>query len=221
MRRSLIHSFFNHHIVTNNTRVALSEFPNSIGGKMRKYIFILSLVFFIQFNSSVNSQSLKLGFRFEPAILISEQNNSSSISFTPYSFYLTTILEPFKDFGFELRAGYFLGGEYYGGFELGAFARWMILSSKFYVIGGVVNHSNDILGSHNGGSGLSKNILYKSIGIGFQKDSKLSFDLMYYFTNDKDYAYSSVYYSYGNYRFENKQMNGILKVGFSLAWDIL
>ena len=188
---------------------------------MRKYIFILSLLIFIQFSSTVNSQSLKIGFRFEPAILLSEQNNSSSISFTPYSFYLTTIFEPIKNLGFELRPGYFLGGEYYGGFELGAFARWMILSSKFYVIGGVTNHSNDILGSHNGGSGLSKNILYKSIGIGFQKDSKLGIDLMYCFTNDKDYAYSNVYDSHGSYRFENKKMNSILKIAFSLSWDIL
>jgi len=202
-------------------RVVYQNFLNSIGERMQKYIFILLFIIFINLGSIVNSQTLRIGFRLEPAILISSQDNSSSISFTPYSFYLTTILEPIENLGFELRPGYFLGGEYYGGFELGAFARWMIPSSKFYIIGGVINHSNDILGSHNGGSGLSKNILYKSIGVGFQKDSKLGIDLIYYFTNDKDYAYSSVYYSYGNYGFENKRMNGILKVGFSLAWDIL
>jgi hypothetical protein len=97
----------------------------------------------------------------------------------------------------------------------------MILSSNYYLIGGINNHINSWLGSHNGGSGFAKNILYKGIGIGYQKDSKLSIDLTYYFTNDKDFAYSRIYVSYGNNRIENKKMNGILKIGFSLAWDIL
>lgn len=188
---------------------------------MNRYVVIFASLIFMQLNSSVKSQSLRIGFRYEPAVLISEQNNSSSVAFTPYSIYLTTFVETFKGLGLELRPGYILGGEYYGGFELGAFARWMIYESKFYLIGGLNNHSNSILGSHNGGSGLAKNILFTGIGVGFQKDSKLSIDLMYYFTSDKDFAYSIVYDSYGKYRLENKRMNGILKIGFSLVWDLL
>ena len=170
---------------------------------------------------TIKSQSLKFGFRIEPTIMLIEQNNLSSIAFTPYGMYLTAIVMPVDGLSFEVRPGYFLGGEYYGGFEFGVFARWMILSSRYYMILGLNNHSNSMLGSHNGGSCFSKNILYKGIGIGFQKDSKLSFDLMYYITDNKEFAYSRVYDSYGNTRYENKKMKGILKIGFSLAWDIL
>ena len=182
---------------------------------------LVFLLFMIFGSLTIKSQSLKLGFRIEPTIMITEQNNSSSIAFTPYAMYLTAIVMPIDGLSFEVRPGYILGGEYYGGFEFGAFARWMILQSRFYLIGGINNHSNSMIGSHNGGSGFSKSILYKGIGVGFQKDSKLSIDLMYYFTNDKDFAHSLIYDSYGNMRFENKRMNGILKVGFSLAWGVL
>jgi hypothetical protein len=185
----------------------------------KKPLVFLLLIIFV--SVTIKPQSLKLGFRIEPTIMITEQNNSSSIAFSPYAMYLTAIVMPVDGLSFEVRPGYFLGGEYYGGFEFGAFARWMIWQSRFYLIGGINNHSNSWLGSHNGGSGLSKNILYKGIGIGFQNDSKLDIDLMYYFTNDKDFAYLSIYNPHGYSRFENKKMNGILKLGFSLAWDIL
>jgi hypothetical protein len=170
---------------------------------------------------TIKSQLLKFGFRIEPTMMLVEQNNLSSMAFTPYGMYLTTIVMPVDGVSIEVRPGYLRGGEYYGGFEFGIFARWMILSSRYYLILGLNSHSNSLFVSHNGGSGLSKNILYQCIGIGFQKDSKLSFDLMYNITDDKEFAYSRVYDSYGNTRYENKKMKGILKVGFSLAWDIL
>ncbi len=130
-----------------------------------KNVYVLLLIILLG-SITTSSQSLKVGFRFEPTILITEQNNSTSIAFTPYAMYLTVVVEPVEGLSFEVRPGYFLGGEYYGGFELGAFARWMIFTSRFYLIGGINNHSNSIIGSHNGGSGFSKNI--KGVGIGFQ-----------------------------------------------------
>jgi len=185
----------------------------------RSVFIFLSLI--ILENNIINAQYLKIGFRIEPTIMITEQNNSSSVAFAPYAFSLTAIIEPVDGIGFEVRPGFSLGGEYYGGFELGAFARWMILSSRFYLTGGLNNHSNSWVSSHNGGSGYRKNILYKGIGLGFQKDSKLSIDIIYYFTNDKEFAYSMVYDSYGNTKLENKLMDGLIKIGFSLAWDLL
>lgn len=96
-----------------------------------------------------------------------------------------------------------------------------IFPKGIYIITGLNNHSNRSSG-HNGGGSYAKQILYKGVGIGFQMNSKLSFDLMYYWTNDKDYAYSILIDSSSGYTtMVNKKMNGILKVGFSLAWDIL
>lgn len=89
------------------------------------------------------------------------------------------------------------------------------------MIAGINNHSNTFLGSHNGGSGYEKYLFYKSIGIGYQNDSHLGVDIMYYWTNDKVYAYSRFIDSSGNYSFVNKNVNGILKIGLSLAMEVL
>jgi hypothetical protein len=78
---------------------------------------ILVLLLLMIFGSiTIKSQSLKLGFRIEPTIMITEQNNSSSIAFSPYGMYLTVIVMPVDGLSFEVRPGYFIGGEYYGGF---------------------------------------------------------------------------------------------------------
>ncbi len=133
--------------------------------------------------------------------------------------YLTILVAPADLVNLEFRPGLFLANEEYSGFDIGAFIRFKILSTKIYIIAGFNNHSNRSSGHNNGGS-YSKDILYKGIGVGFQKDSKLSFDLIYYWTNDKDYAFSRVSDFLGNTRNINKQINGILKASFSLAWDI-
>lgn len=49
----------------------------------------------------------------------------------------------------------------------------------------------------------------------------LGIDIMYYWTSDKEYAYSHYFSSSGEMVYINKYVNGIYKVGFSLAWDIL
>jgi len=187
---------------------------------MNKNIILIILVTII-LSPVIKSQSLKVGFRVEPSILLIEHNNETDISFTPYSLYLTTLVVPTKWLNLEVRSGLFLAGEEYSGFEIGVFAMFKIFPKGIYIITGLNNHSNRGSG-HNGGGSYAKQILYKGVGIGFQKNSKLSFDLMYYWTNDKDYAYSIVIDSSSGYTtMVNKKMNGILKVGFSLAWDIL
>lgn len=185
----------------------------------RNYAFFI-LFILISTNQAIKSQSLNLGFRIDPTILLVEQTNESSILFTPYGMYLTTIFEPVEWFGIEIRPGYIMGGDYTG-FEIGAFAKFKILPSKFFLIAGLNNHSNNMQNAHNGGGSYEKNMLFKSFGIGYQTDSKLSVDLMYYWTSNKNYAYSrkTDWLTYS--RIVDKQMNGIIKVGFSLAWDIL
>lgn len=188
---------------------------------MNKNIFIISLLMSLLSSSMIQSQSVKLGFRFEPAFVFTEQTNESSTSFTPYSFYLTTLVAPTDWLSIEVRPGLFVAGEDYGGFEIGAFLHFKVLPTAFSLIAGLNNHSNSINSGHNGGGNYNKKMLFKSVGIGYYKDSKLSFDLMYYWTNDKDFAYTRKTDSFGYSTNYNKKMNGILKLGFSLAWDIL
>lgn len=184
-----------------------------------KIHFIIFLL--IIFGKNIEAQLLKIGFRIEPALLLTEKNNNSDFGLSPYSLYLTSIITPIENIGLEVRPGYFIGGEYYGGFEFGAFLRYSILGSKYYIVGGINNHINSMTGAHNGGSGISKAMLYKAIGIGYQKDSKLGFDLTYYWTNDKVFAYSNSYET-GFITIKTfTKMNGIIKAAFVLSFDIL
>lgn len=187
---------------------------------MNRNIVICSLLILVLINPPMKSQSLKFGFRLEPAILFTEENNGSSTSFTPYSFYLAAFAVPTEWITLEIRPGLFLAGEEYSGFEIGAFSRFKILPTKIYLIAGLNNHSNGSSG-HNSGGSYSKGMLYKGVGIGFQKDSKLSFDLIYYWSDNKTYAYTRITDSTGHTTNADKNMNGILKVSFCLAWDIL
>jgi hypothetical protein len=185
---------------------------------MKIFIIITLLLISIPISKSTNAQTLKLGFRIEPTVLMTEVQKENSISITPFSFYLNVLVEPIEWLNLEVRQGYLLGEEY-SGFELGAFARIKIFSTKFYIVTGLINHSNNPT-AHNSGGSYEKEMLYKGVGIGFQKDSKLSFDLMYYWTDNKDFRYSrqTDFLTYS--KIVNTRMNAVIKLGFSLAWDI-
>ncbi len=182
---------------------------------MKNLVIILSLLILLFFSRITQAQTLKLGFRIEPAMFMTEQKNESTVSFTFISGYLSLSLEPVEWIGLEARPGYLVGGEY-GGFEIGAFLRLRVLPSNFFIIAGINHHSNDILDSHNTGGNYQKQMLFQGVGIGYQKDSKLGIDLTYYWTNDKVFAYS-----YNGSTKTDKLMSGIIKLGFSLAWNIL
>jgi len=185
---------------------------------MKKTVILLFIFMF--FNTINQAQSLKLGFRIEPGVLITEQSNKINVYPVFFCLYGNAILEPTDWLGFEVRPGYLLSYNY-GGFEIGTFARLKIFSTKFFLIGGINNHSNSIIDSHNGGGGYYKQMLFKAIGLGFHKDSKLSFDIIYYWTNNKDFEYSRQTDFLTYYRIVNTQMNGIIKIAFNLSWEIL
>lgn len=188
---------------------------------MNKYFVIASLLLLSLLNPSIKSQSLKLGFRVEPGVLFSQQNNESPTSFSPYGLYLTTLFTPIDWLTLEIRPGMFLAVDDYSGSEIGAFIRLNILATKYYFITGLNNHSNGGGNDHNSGGSYKKEMLYKGIGVGYQKDSKFGIDLIYYWTNNNVYAYSIDSYSHPNSRIYYKQMTGILKLGFSLSWELL
>ena len=174
--------------------------------------FIRILIFFSCFTIT-EAQSLKIGFRLEPGVLIIEQNDNEEYLPTLASFYVHALFEPFEFLTFEIRPGYLFTGDEYTGFEIGAYARYKIPHFGLYIIAGLNNHSNGGSG-HNGGGSYEKEILYKAFGIGFQKDKLLSADLIFYWTNNKDFAYSFVTERI------NKRMEGIVKLGLSFAWDV-
>jgi len=95
-----------------------------------------------------------------------------------------------------------------------------LFSTKFYFITGINNHSNQPTG-HNSAGGYGKEMLFVSCGLGFQYDLKFGVDISYYWTNDKDYAYAKLTDGLTYSRFVNRQMNGIIKLGFNISWDIL
>jgi len=184
---------------------------------IKKLVVILACIFI---NNMINAQSIKLGFRIEPTLMLIEKKNETSAIFTPYGMYLTSLFDPIDFLELEIRPGYIIGGDYTGS-ELGLFTRFRIFSKKFYVSAGLNQHSNIDITSHNTGGAYCKKILFKGIGIGYQKDSKLSIDIMYYWTSNKDFAWGEGYDQYGKLVIYKKNMNGIIKVGFSLSWEVL
>lgn len=187
---------------------------------MNKNIVSISLLIFILTNLVTNSQSLKVGLRYEPGILFVEQNNKGDILPAIFSISGNILVEPIEWFNIEVRSGMLFISEEYSGFEIGLFARLKILPTHVYLITGLNNHSNKSSANNSGGS-YGIEMLYKSIGIGYQFGSKFNIDIMYYWTANKNFAYTreTDWLTYS--RIINKQMNGILKLGFNLSWDIL
>lgn len=182
---------------------------------MRGKILFISIFLL---SASVEAQTLKLGFRYEPALVFLEADNTHSLNLTPYSIYLTTLIQAADNLVFEIRPGFFLGDDRYAGFEIGGYARYNVISG-FYLTAGLNSHSNSgLMISH--GAGFDKNILLTCLGIGFQKNSKLGFDISYYWTADKDIGDSWYWTDKGASPKIITRLNGVLKAGFSLAWDI-
>lgn len=167
------------------------------------------------------SQSLKAGFRIEPGIFLSEEKEQTKIIPVFYCVSVDAIYSPLQWIGIEIRPGYMMVSEDYGGFNFGIYARLQNIISKMFFVAGINKQSNFMNSAHNGGGSYTKDVVYKGIGIGYKSDSKLSFDIMYYWTNDKDYAYynETDWLTYS--RKINKRINGIIKIGFNLNWDIL
>ncbi len=187
---------------------------------MNKNIFLIVLLLSMLINLTSKSQSLKIGLRYEPGILLTEQNSSTEI--VPVLFCLSAnfIVQPNTWLNFLVRPGILFVDEQYSGFEIGAFVRLMLFSTKFYLITGINNHSNREY-AHNRSGSYGKEMLFKSIGLGYQADSKFGVDICYYWTSDKEYAYALLTDGLTYSRIVNRQMNGILKLGLNLSWDIL
>ena len=184
---------------------------------MKKYVLLLIL---LSSYTVTDAQLLKVGFRLEPTLFFNEKFNSSSLGFSPYGFYSSIIVNPIENLSLEFRPGYLVGIELYGGLELGGYAQWKILSSNFYLAGGFYSHSNHFTSYHNGGVGYENRMNFLSLGMGYQRTETNGIDIMYSWTNEKEYAPSSRTNSKGEKIYTNRKMNGILKIGISFAWDI-
>lgn len=183
---------------------------------MHKKILFILLLFTVS-----EAQLLKLGLRVEPTIfLIEEEGTPPSVRFSPYSVCFTIASNPIENLSIELRPGYLLGGEEYSGLELGSFVKWKLFSTNFFLSGGILNHYNNGTGN-NRETGYEKTILYKGIGAGYQLDSKIGLDITYYWSSDSAYGYNYYLESNGNGPFHERSMKGIIKLGLSIAWDVL
>ncbi len=186
---------------------------------MNKHIIVIIILFFLSITIVTKPQSLRVGLRYEPGLLFVEQKNKAEIIPAIFSLSGNLLVEPREWLNIEFRSGILFLSEEYSGFELGLFARFKILPTRFYLVLGINNHTNKGTANNSSGS-YDKEILYKSIGIGYKTSSNFNIDLMYYWTDNKNYAYTleTDWLTYS--RIVDKQMNGILKIGFNLSWDI-
>jgi len=187
---------------------------------MYKSKYLIILLILISMNLVIKSQTIKLGIRYEPGILIIEKNGKGESLPAIFSMSGNAIVTPIDWIDIEIRPGLVFVGEDYSGFEFGLFSRFKILPTSLYLIAGINNHSNKGYNNNSGGS-YDKNMLYKSIGIGYNFDPKFNIDVTYYWTSDKNFAYvkETDWLTYS--KIIDKQMKGIIKIGLNLSWDVL
>jgi len=171
-------------------------------------------------NLVVKSQTLKVGLRYEPGILMVDNVGKSELTPAIFSISGNALFTPVEWIDLEIRPGFVSVGEDYSGFDVGLFARFKIIPTSFYLIAGINNHSNKEYSNNSGGS-YSKNMLYKSIGIGYYFDTKFNVDISYYWTSNKNFAYlkETDWLTYS--KIIDKQLDGIIKIGLNLSWDVL
>lgn len=164
---------------------------------IRMRIFIL-IIFLLPLSSNcqiTTAQTLKFGLSIEPSFISYERMDGSSISFVPFSANLKILAAPVNWLNFEARPGIFIGGLDYRWLELGGYTRINLLPTRIYIIAGVNDH---IKGGYD-------DLLYNGAGIGFQKDSRLNIDVIFYWKNGV----------------REDKLNGVLKFCFGFSWDVL
>lgn len=186
---------------------------------MNKNILFSVLLFFF-LSVEYKSQILQAGFRYEPAYVFIEENNRSVNGIAAISMYFTGLYCPADWLTLEIRPGYFVADQDYGGFEIGGYARLKIFPENFFVITGINNHHNTWDSAHNGGGAYKKDMLFYVLGIGFQKGSKFSIDVSYHFSSDKSFGYSRVTDWLIHSYFVDKKINGMIKLGLSFTSNI-
>jgi len=187
---------------------------------MKLKTLLLLIICIMLLNNFVYTQSLKLGMRLEPGIIKVKQNSNIQNYPILFSLYGHILIDRLEWFTVEFRPGLTYESEDYSGFELGIYLRLHLPNTKLFLLTGINNHYNNGY-YHNSGGSYEKEILYKCLGIGFSLGSRASFDLSYYWTNNKDFAYyrDTDWLTFS--RIVNRQLEGIIKLGFSLAWEVL
>ena len=177
------------------------------------------IIIFFFCSAVIAGQGVKLGFRLEPGAVFTEYKGDKDVSPFFYGFKANIMIEPESYWGIEIQPGLMLVNDQLLGFEIGSFAKVNILSPDFALLLGLSNFFNrEISGRFSGGYG--KHFVFYGVGAGYQVNSKLRLDLMYYRPDTKEYAYVLEPDETG-YRKVNKKINGIVRVAFNLAFEII
>lgn len=179
------------------------------------------ILFHILLTSLVFGQSLKLGMHFGPGYVFAEDAGTSDDFPSIGNLMISIIFEPLSSVGIELRPGIFLGTEQFTGIQVGSLLIYKIPSTSFTSIIGMLHHFNVATSGHNRGS-QSGYFPFYGTGLGFNANDNLRFELSYFFTSRKTYAgYDKIDYITGEKTHFNKNINGILFIGFTIAFEIV
>jgi hypothetical protein len=110
----------------------------------------------------------------------------------PFNLKLGLIIQPNREINFELRTGFYYGGDFYSGIELDLISRYRIINN-LYIGGRVVLHHNISGGS--GGNEIYERIvsgLFGNLGIGFDYLFYSNFALELYYIKhiQQEYGYT-------------------------------
>lgn len=185
---------------------------------MKEFLKIFFII--LSVSNVVSAQFLKAGFRYEPALFFTESKNGSSTLLNTISGSFSIQLYLFSWINLEIRPGYIYGNGF-NGWDLGMNIQMKLFSSDFFVLTGLHNHYNVANNSHNSGGNYDKTMLFKAFGMSYQYDHLLSFDVTYFWTSNKifEYYFESDWLTYR--KLENINMNGIIKIGIKVSFEVM
>lgn len=186
---------------------------------INKFLIYKAILFLLFMNTFSISQSLQVGFRYEPGILFGKQESKNLNIPLIFSLSGNLLIEPVELLNIELHPGVVLIDDEYSGFEFGVFGKIKIPSTQFHFLFGVNNHYN-IGTAHNKGGSYEKGMFYKGFGMGYNIGLNSSIDLTYFWTSDKKYAYAIESDDLTYSRIIYKEVKGLLRLGFNITWDL-
>lgn len=161
---------------------------------VKRYLFVLMVI-----STTSYAQAYSMGIQLNSSVLNVQQYNNQTYDKTllifPFSIYFNNKFCINKNYQIEISPGYFFGGEYFSGFEVGVYLRRNIYNDKIFGAFGLNLHYN--LGSGHGitVAEYAPNGIFTNLGLtfGVNFNKNVSFLLSYMKSLNEDYGYSSAF----------------------------
>lgn len=188
---------------------------------MRKISITTVIIVLISYQSFY-SQSVSVGFKADPYVLITERFNE--IKSFPYvtSFYVLGGIKASSILHFDIEYGLQASEDYgFNGFEVSLIGKYLLRENKEYILIGYTHHKNGG-GNSSGHRTVDKYLSLASLGVGTYISNTFFVQVVYQFPlGDNVYAKFRTWdFIKGIYNEEPLRVIGLVKFGFGVSFDL-